>query len=135
MKRSDTRTLEIFIHNLSHAQAIAIEDMLAKWQQGGSLGCSRWTRFYADGDGDFHPTCVVNGHVARHQTHVPAEKFWTEGAPWHGDYRIDYDAIAWALRRADELAADGVNSGSASAETTNAVAMTDESPTPDTSRR
>lgn len=98
MKNSDDRvTLEIFIHNLTQAQAIALEDLLATWQQLGSLGSSRWTAFYADGDGSFRPTCVVNGHVARHQAFVDGKKFW------RGDeYRIDFDAIGWALRDAEK---------------------------------
>lgn len=112
--RDDKRTLEIFIHNLTQAQAIAIEDMLAIWQQGGSLGCSRWTAFFADGDGNFRPTCVVNGHVARHQRHVAPEKFWTNGELWRGDYKIDFDAIAWALRKeeADRAASQLANESS-----------------------
>jgi len=98
----DKRTLHIYIHNLTHAQAIAIEDLLAVWHQGGSMGCSRWTAFFADGDGNFRPTCVVNGHVARPQTLLPPEKFWTGGEPWRGDYRIDFDPIAWKLRERRE---------------------------------
>ena len=49
------KTMEIVIENLTEAQAIAIEDLLATWVQGGSHGCSRWTAFYADGDGNFRP--------------------------------------------------------------------------------
>lgn len=94
----DRQTMHIYIHNLTHAQAIAIEDMLAIWQQGGSIGCSRWTAFFADGDGNFRPTCVVNGHVARHQNLVPPERFWTNKRVWGDEYRIDFDAIAWKLR-------------------------------------
>jgi len=104
--RDDKMTLEIFIHNLTRAQAIAIEDMLAVWQQSGSLGCSRWTGFYSDGDGNFRPTCVVNGHVARHQQYVPADKFWTGGEPWRGEYRIDFDPIAGQLREMANVAAN-----------------------------
>jgi len=98
----DRETLEIHIHNLTRAQAFAIEDLLATWQQGGTLGCSRWTAFYADGDGNFRPACIVNGHVARHQPYVPPGKFWTNGEPWRGEYRMDFDGIAIALRHEEE---------------------------------
>lgn len=119
MNHSDRHTIEIYIHNLTRAQAIAIEDLLAIWQQGGSLGCSRWTGFFADGDGNFRSTCVVNGHIARHQRHVPPEKFWTNGEPWRGDYKIDFDAIAWALRAEEEEQKSAALGASGSSETLN----------------
>lgn len=91
-------TLQITIANLTEAQAIAIEDLLATWEQAGGLGCSRWTAFFADGDGNFRPRIAVNGHDPAHQTYVDPGKFWTHGEPWKGDYRIDFDSIAWKLR-------------------------------------
>ena len=53
--------LTIEIDNLTEPQALAIEDMLATWSSLGSRGSSRWTAFYADGDGDFRPKILVDG--------------------------------------------------------------------------
>lgn len=89
--------LNIVIENVTDAQAIAICDLLAVWQQAGSLGCSRWTSLFADGDGNFRPRISVDGKPAPHQTIVNPNQFWTNGWPWRGEYRIDFDVIAWKL--------------------------------------
>ena len=56
-------TLEI--DNISMAQACAIEDLFALWQELGAAGSSRWTAFYADGDGSFQPKVTLDGVEAR----------------------------------------------------------------------
>lgn len=82
----------ILIKNLSIPQSIALEDMLATWQQLGSAGCSRWTSFFADGDGDFRPNISYNGH-SPHKTDLLKEE-----DTWRGsEYRIDFDSIGWKL--------------------------------------
>jgi len=88
----------ILIKNLSIPQSIALEDMLATWQQLGSAGCSRWTSFFADGDGDFRPKISYNGH-APHKTSL-----LNEGDTWRGsEYRIDFDSIGWKLHDNEDL--------------------------------
>ena len=84
--------MTIQLDNLTEAQAIAIEDMLATWLKLGSLGSSRWTSFYADGDGDFRPKITVDGRKPAQTTLLTHEQ------RWHGDeYRVDFDKIAWKL--------------------------------------
>ena len=56
-----TISMKIEIDNLTEAQAIALEDMLATWQWLGGNGASRWTAFYADGDGNFQPKITIDG--------------------------------------------------------------------------
>lgn len=82
----------IVIRGLTPPQREAVESLLATWQSLGSLGSSRWTAFYADGDGNFRPRCYINGHRAKHTTRIPKDQLWR-----HGEYRIDFDAIAWRL--------------------------------------
>ena len=87
-------TLDIKIENLTEAQAIAIEDMFQTWVSLGSAGSSRWTCFFADGDGNFHPKITVNGNPP------VATTLLRDDQKWRGDeYRIDFDTIAWFLRK------------------------------------
>jgi hypothetical protein len=90
------RKMSVEISNITEAQVIAIEDMLATWQYLGSIGASRWTAFYSDGDGNFQPKVLVDGHDAQTTLLLPREHFWREGN--HGEYCIDFDAIARKLR-------------------------------------
>ena len=84
--------MTIEINNLTPAQAIALEDMLATWAHLGSLGSSRWTAFFADGDGTFRPKIKVDGRKPEFTTLMKREE------KWHGEeYRIDFDTIAWRL--------------------------------------
>lgn len=100
------KKITIEIDNLTEAQALAIEDLLAQWQVLGGMGSSRWTAFYADGDGNFQPKVTVDGHKAEFcELGVPPKERWTQ--LWeeneygnlnpHETYMIDFDAIAWAL--------------------------------------
>ena len=101
--RYKPRTLRIEIGGLNEAQAVAIEDMLATWLQLGSLGSSRWTAFFADGDGDFNPTITVNGEKPKLTPWVTREQRWNVPRDTKSRmYWIDYDAIAWGLRARDE---------------------------------
>jgi len=88
------RTIEI--DNLTAAQAIAIEDMLATWVQLGGQGGSRWTAFYADGDGNFRPKILIDGRKPSKTGLIDSKELWgkLEGSEI---YRIDFDKIAWAM--------------------------------------
>ena len=86
----------VAIENITDAQKTALIDLFATWQEAGNLGCSRWTGFFADGDGNFRPRITVNGNQVLHQDILPQGQFWTGGKPWHGEYKIDFDAIATA---------------------------------------
>jgi len=91
--------MTIQIDNLTNAQVIAIEDMLGVWAKLGSIGSSRWTKFFADGDGSFHPDILVNG-VKPKRFHHPKK-----GVKSIENYSIDFDEIAWLLRdhKAEDL--------------------------------
>ena len=91
------RTMTIVLDNLSEPQRIAIEDMLAYWKDA-RRGSSRWMAFFVDGDGNFRPRITVDGHAPEHQTLCSPGQFWTGKAPWSGEYRMDFDALAWKLR-------------------------------------
>lgn len=85
----------IEIDNLTEAQQIALEDMLACWRELGSIGSSRWTKFYADGDGNFHPMITIDGHKPVSTKLIDNKLKWPEGSGGH--YQIDFDWIAWKL--------------------------------------
>jgi hypothetical protein len=85
-------TAVICIKNLSIPQSIALEDMLSMWQTLGSLGASRWTSFFADGDGDFRPNVLYNGHAPNSTILLGEEEKWRDG-----EYKIDFDSVAWKL--------------------------------------
>ena len=79
--------------NLTESQEIALEDMLAVWNTLGSIGASRWTSFYADGDGAFHPKILINGEKPKRFVNPKTgEKDW-------GKYKIDDDEIGWLLEK------------------------------------
>lgn len=85
-------TASIKISNLTISQSIALEDMLSTWQTLGSVGASRWTSFFADGDGNFRPKILYNGHPPIRTDLLEEEDTW-KGS----EYRIDFDSIAWKL--------------------------------------
>jgi len=82
---------------LTPPQAEAFEDMLAVWNQLSSQGGSRWTSFYADGDGNFHPRALFAGRRARRSS-LSGEfgGFWGHRGGPGDEYRMDFDTIAWA---------------------------------------
>lgn len=51
--------LDIKIANLTEAQAIAIEEMLAVWLYMRDSKMSMWTSFFADSNADFAPDIMV----------------------------------------------------------------------------
>jgi hypothetical protein len=68
----------------------------------GKLGGSRWVCFYSDGDGNFRPKIEVNGREVQFAddtilTDEHRKEMWQ-----NGEFRIDFDAIAWALRKKNE---------------------------------
>lgn len=85
-------TLNVRIEGLTPAQAEAVESLLFVWASVRD-GRSRWTAFFADGDGNWRPEITVNDRAPRHTAHV------SESELWEGDeYRMDFDRIAWAMR-------------------------------------
>lgn len=110
MRDREKRTLNVVIENVTEAQEIALNDLFATWMTLGNWGSSRWTAFYADGDGDFHPKITVNGEKAKYTELVPRERMWPGGhhhdgkIDAHGEYRIDFDWIGWKLAEIEEKA-------------------------------
>ena len=97
MRDRTKRKIAVEIDNLTEAQEIALNDLFATWVTLGSWGSSRWTAFFADGDGDFRPKVTVNGEKPKTTELIDRDKLW------QGDeYRIDFDAIGWALEAKSE---------------------------------
>ena len=100
------KTINVEIENITDAQAIALEDMFRTWVNLGNLGSSRWTSFYADGDGNFRPKIKVDGKDAKFSDLIDEEmrnKMWKEN-----EYKIDFDMIGWNFYMMPELAARGL---------------------------
>jgi hypothetical protein len=57
--------LSIEIDNITEAQALAIEDILATWLFLKEKKMSMWTAMFADGTSDFQPNITVNGEEAK----------------------------------------------------------------------
>jgi hypothetical protein len=57
--------LSIEIDNITEAQALAIEDILATWLFLKEKKMSMWTAMFADGTNDFQPNIIVNGEEAK----------------------------------------------------------------------
>ena len=88
----------IVIENLTESQLIALKEFLFQWQWLGGIGSSRWTAFFADGDGNFRPRITVDG-VPPTQTELaggPAGR-WQSQFNEQDVYAIDFDSIAQAL--------------------------------------
>jgi len=115
----ENKKVVIEIGNLTEAQSIALEDMMATWETLGHLGSSRWTAFYADGDGNFRPEIFFDGRKPEKTKHIPDKLLWNDikvkVAPtkengltetvWHdesGVYMIDFDDIGWKLRDSEQ---------------------------------
>ena len=91
------KTINVEISNITEAQAIALEDMFSTWIYLGKIGSSKWTCFYADGDGNFRPKIEVDGNEAQF---APTKIISNEirKTLWNNDeYRIDFDYIACKL--------------------------------------
>lgn len=107
-------SINVAIGNLTEAQAIALEDMLAEWARLGSWGSSRWTAFFADGDGDFRPKITIDGRKPEFSALIPdrSDVWWQPSKeppphktePGQGEYRIDFDMLGWRLRAKREAA-------------------------------
>ena len=92
-----TKTINVEISNITEAQAIALDDMFRTWMSLGDMGASRWTCFYADGDGNFRPKIKVDGRDAEYAEEITDD---LRKVLWENDeYRIDYDSIAWKLNK------------------------------------
>jgi hypothetical protein len=112
MRDRTKKTLTVVIENVTEAQEIALNDLFATWQRLGSIGSSRWTAFFADGDGDFRPKITVNGQPAKFTTLIDRKQMWAKdsvvaGSFETGDaYFIDFDWIGWKLSEIEEKSKD-----------------------------
>ena len=89
----------IEIKGLSEADELAVKDMLAMWVSLGSQGASRWTAFFADGDGAFHPEITVDGQAPEGYRGSAGTWVNISPSPTTHMYMIDPDAIAVDLRK------------------------------------
>lgn len=90
----DKRRTVIITMRLTEAQRIAFEDMMACWNSLSSMGSSRFTKYYADGDGDFHPSVRINGQKPHSTKLLTNEERWPENGK---EYQVDFDIIEWRL--------------------------------------
>lgn len=97
MRDRTKRKIIVEIENLTEAQEIALNDFFATWEQLGSWGSSRWTAFYADGDGDFRPKIRINGLKPQTTELIDRTKLWRDD-----EYRIDFDSVGWALQAIED---------------------------------
>jgi len=95
--------MTIEISGLTEVQKIAIEDMLWHWYFFGNIGASRWTAFFADGDGNFRSKIQVDGHKPERQKIIDMKETNREvkisdkkyDSNHISDYAIDFDWLAW----------------------------------------
>jgi hypothetical protein len=109
MRDRTKRTLTVVLENVTEAQEIALNDLFATWQSLGSVGSSRWTAFFADGDGDFRPKITINGEKPKFTDLLDRKLMWLSDdivafAFAHGNdaYKIDYDWIGWKLQEKED---------------------------------
>src|SRR5271167_3682662 len=95
-----SRKMVVEFGSLTEAQALALEDLFALWNYMGSIGQSRWTAFFADGDGNFQPKITVDGRKPQRCYLTDADKRWKRlmdvdhKRPRPDDfYLIDFDSI------------------------------------------
>ena len=100
MRDRTKRTLTITMATLTEAQEIALNDLFATWQMLGGIGSSRWTGFYADGDGDFRPKITINGEKPKFTDLLPRDEMWKGDRS--NDYAIDFDWIGWKLQEKED---------------------------------
>lgn len=96
---SGKRTTVTVTLELTEPQRIAFEHMMFVWNQLAGMGSSRWTAYYADGDGDFKPDVKIDGKKPEPTKLVDGNNFWgSENVHLlHDGFFIDYDTIAWRL--------------------------------------
>ena len=91
-------SVRIKIDNLTGPQVKAIEDLLHQWEWLGGVGSSRWTAFFADGDGNFRPRIKVNGKRPESSGKGKWRTLTDKDGYSEGFYVIDFDSIACAER-------------------------------------
>ena len=108
-KPGDRVSIDVHIDNLTEAQKIALEELFYQWRSLGDLGSSRWTAFYADGDGNFRPRITINGKAPQpSQLAGGPRKRWRDEFRERNVYAIDFDTIGWALREQKDRAKKAV---------------------------
>ena len=111
MKRHDKLRLTVHM-DVTKAQALSLMSMFRYWNALGGLGSSRYTAFFADGDGDFHPHCqtITEPYVKLSDdmykyalAKLEKEKRGKmELNLDDGDAMFDYDKIGWRLLTEEE---------------------------------
>jgi len=90
--------LEISLDNLTKPQLLALVQFFKNWKRLCSIGSSRYVSFYVDGDGNLHPEIKFNlpNEITQEDLKL-AEDCYTDSL------RIDFDKIAWELRKQNVL--------------------------------
>ena len=93
---SDKNLKLVVSFNVTEPQALALQAMFEHWNMLGSLGSSRFSAFFCDGDGNFHPNC-------KFRTSKPIKELTDEYRKLakiedkDGDTKWDWDGIAWTF--------------------------------------
>lgn len=102
--------ITIEIENIEEHHAEAIEDMLYHWCLLGNWGASRYTTFFADGDGDFRPKIKVNGEKAKESKHIPVSSKWYTMKPVFDEHDLD-SAVRYCQNKAKGIKAQQAATG------------------------
>lgn len=78
------------------AQALALKAMFEYWSYLGNIGSSRMVSFMVDGDGDFHPNCVITTEKEIPELTDELKKLAVVEDK-DGARKYDYDNIAWKI--------------------------------------
>jgi hypothetical protein len=101
----EMQSMTVTMHNLTDAQAIALEAMFRLWQRLGAAGSSRYVSFFADGDGNFRPRVEIQHSRDPYPMQAEEDRealrrvaLVTNGEEAPGrSIPIDFDPVAWRL--------------------------------------
>lgn len=79
-------------------QALTLQAMFKAWNELSSMGSSREVSFFVDGDGNFHPKCVVSYNKPEKVPELTEElEKKTFIKDIKGSLHFDFDSIAWHI--------------------------------------
>lgn len=82
---------------VTESQALALQAMFAHWNTLSSMGSSRNVAFMVDGDGNFHPKCLVSYSKNISKLTDELKEAAVSNDDGNGNVTFDYDGIAWRL--------------------------------------
>lgn len=86
------------------AQGLALQAMFDYWNQLSSQGSSRKVAFFVDGDGNFHPKCIVRFQGEEMPELTDELRKLAVIEEYNGDRFYDFDPIGWKINHPNQLA-------------------------------